>query len=193
MQSACFLKVIPSHLCFIGLAWPTVSFTFLHILSYTYTWFVYLSSPSTATLQEGLCFCRQAEQSPLTLRVDDLSRQEVQVSQSTVNRLPVQIQESLNQVNSLNDSGDFRDLETASSSGLSHVLSHPSIVPSYFGKPCRDSGPQRDTLNLCSMPINIIADPSAPDEPTAFFLEKGYARSPTAAFGEPVLLGTGRP
>ena len=73
------------------------------------------------------------------LRADDLSRQEPQESQSTVNQLTVPIQELQDGVNSLNDSRDFHDPEKASSSGPNHVPSHPSTV--LLGKPCRDSSP----------------------------------------------------
>ena len=55
--------------------------------------------------------------------MDEFSQQESRVSQSSVNQFTVQIQELQDKVNSLNDSRDFQDLETASSSELSHVLS----------------------------------------------------------------------
>ena len=64
-----------------------------------------------------------------------------------MNLLTVQIQEFQDKVDSLNDPRDFRDLETASSSGLSHVHRHPPSVPSSFGNPCRDPCPQPDTRN----------------------------------------------
>ena len=88
----------------------------------------------------------QAE-STLESRADDLSRQDLRESQSTVNQLTVQIQEFQDKVDSLNDPRDFRDLETASSSGLSDVHRHPPSVPSSFEKPCRDPCPQPDTRN----------------------------------------------
>ena len=44
-------------------------------------------------------------------------------SQSAVNHCTVQIQEFQDKVNSLNDSREFFDPETASSSGFSHVAS----------------------------------------------------------------------
>ena len=44
--------------------------------------------------------------------------------QSAVNQFTLQIQALQDKVNSLNDSSDFYDPETASSSGLSHVPSH---------------------------------------------------------------------
>ena len=68
------------------------------------------------------------------------------------NQLTVQVQELQDRVNFLNDSSVVKDPETASSSGSFHVLSHPFIFPNSFGKPCRDSSPQPDTQNLCSIP-----------------------------------------
>ena len=72
--------------------------------------------------------------------------QELQESQSTVNQLTVKNQE-------LQDN------------------SHPSIIPSSFGMPCRDSSPQ---------PGNVFENPSASDELTASCSGNVYARSPTA-------------
>ena len=61
----------------------------------------------------------------------------------------------------------------------------------FLGKPRRDKSPQPDTWNMCTLPGNVLADPSAPDEQTAFF-ENVHARSPTASIGEVVLLSTGK-
>ena len=55
------------------------------------------------------------------MRIDELSRQERE-GQSTVNQLMVQVQELRGMLNSLNDATEFYDPETASSSGLYHVL-----------------------------------------------------------------------
>ena len=45
----------------------------------------------------------------------------------------------------MNEEKEFYDLETASSSGLSHVLSQPKSIPSPRGMPSRDSGLPLDT------------------------------------------------
>ena len=91
--------------------------------------------------------CSTQAESTLESRTDDLSRQDLRESQSTVNQLTVQIQELQDKVGSLNDSRELYDPETGSSSGLSHVHRHPLSVPSSFGKPCRDPCPQPDTRN----------------------------------------------
>ena len=49
---------------------------------------------------------------------------------STVNPLLTQIQDLHNKVNSLKDAREFSDPETASSSGVSHVISQPMSIPS---------------------------------------------------------------
>ena len=119
------------------------------------------------------------------LRTYDFSCHELRESQSTVNQRTVQVQELHDRVNSLhlNDLTDLHDPEIASSSRLSHVPTHPLIVPSSFGKLWRGCRPQPDTRNLCNMPGNVFVDPSAPDEPTASSLVNVYARSPTATCG----------
>ena len=109
-----------------------------------------------------------------------------------MNQLTVQIRELQDKVKSLNDSRDFHDLETASSSGLSHVPSLPYFVPSYFGKSCRYSCPQPDTRNSYGTPGNVFKNPSASDEPTASCSENVYAISPNATHGEPGFLDTRR-
>ena len=50
----------------------------------------------------------------------------------------------------------FHDPETASTFGLSHVPSHPLIVPSSRGMPSRDSCPQADTRNLFGTSGNVF-------------------------------------
>ena len=112
-------------------------------------------------------FCSTEAERTQQLRADELSRHELRKSQSTVRHFTVQIQDLQDKVNSVNDSSDFHDRETASSSGSSHVPSHPLIVPSSFGLPCRDSGPQLDTRNLRGTLGNVFENPPAPNEPTA--------------------------
>ena len=104
-----------------------------------------------------LC-CTEAERAQ-QLRIDELSRQEKE-SQSAVNQLTVQIQEFQDKVNSLNDSMEFNDPESASSSGLSHVPSHP-----LSGTLSRDSCLQPDTQNSFCLSGNVFENLPAPSEP----------------------------
>ena len=57
-----------------------------------------------------------------------------------MSQLLTQVQDLLNQVNSLSDAREFYDTETASGSGANHVPSQPSTIPSPRTMPCRDSG-----------------------------------------------------
>ena len=68
-------------------------------------------------------------------------------SQSTVNHFTVQIHELQDKVNFLNDSTEFFDLETASSSRLSHVAGQPMSIASRRGMLSRDFCLQLDTRN----------------------------------------------
>ena len=108
-----------------------------------------------------------------------------------MNQLTIQTKESQDRVNSLNDSRDFHDLETASSSRSFHVPRHPSIVPSIFGKLCSGSSLSQGTCVACQ--DFFFVDRSAPDEPTASNLGNVYARSPTATYGELVFSSAGTP
>ena len=73
-----------------------------------------------------------------------------------MNRRTIQIQELQDTVNSLNDSRDFHDLQTASSSALSHVPGHLVIVPSPRGMLSRDSCLQPDTRNSFGISGNVF-------------------------------------
>ena len=76
--------------------------------------------------------CAEAERAR-QLRIDELSMQQKE-NPSSVNQLTVQIQELQDKVNALTANRD-----TASSSGLSHVLCQPMSIPSLRGMTCRDS------------------------------------------------------
>ena len=117
------------------------------------------------------------------LKIDELSRQDRE-SQSTVNQLTVQIEELQGKVNSLNDSRDVHDPETASSSRLSHVTSHPRSITS----PLTMLRP--DTRSLYGSSGHVFEDLPAPNEPTAAC--SGNARSVADAHCEPVSLNKGR-
>ena len=123
--------------------------------------------------------CTEAERTQ-QLRVDDLSRQELQGSQSTLYQLTVQIQELQDRANSLNESRGYHDPETARSSGLSHVPTHPMIVPSSSGNGAEILA--RSLIHGTHMVRRetLFENPSASDEPTASCSRNVYARRPTA-------------
>ena len=129
------------------------------------------------TLQEieelkNMC-CTEAARAK-QLRMDELSILEKE-SQSTVTQLTVPIQKIPNKVNSLSDFKEFYDPETASSPGLSHVLSHPVSIPSLREMLTRDSCLQVDTRNSFGESANVFEYQPAPNEPSAAFF--GYSRT----------------
>ena len=64
------------------------------------------------------------------LRVDESSGRRLIEHQDTINELTVRIQELQNEVNCMNDSRYFEDVESVRS-GLSHVPSQPALLPPY--------------------------------------------------------------
>ena len=68
------------------------------------------------------------------LRVEESSRRRLIEGRDTILELTAKIQELQNEVNCMNDSRDFKDPESVRS-GLSHVPSHPALLP-----PFRDPG-----------------------------------------------------
>ena len=89
------------------------------------------------------------------MKIDELSVQQRE-NPSSVNQLLVQIQELQHKVNSLNDSREFSDLETASSSGLFHVPSQLMSTLSPRRMISRDSCLQPDTRNARRTSGNVF-------------------------------------
>ena len=77
-------------------------------------------------------------------------------SQSLVNQRTVQTQDLQDKVNSLNDSKEFHDPDTAGSSGLSHVPSELMSIPSPREMVSRDSCLQSDTPNFYGTSENVL-------------------------------------
>ena len=124
--------------------------------------------------------------------MNELSRQELQGSRSKVNQLTVQIQKVQDKVNSLNDSRGFHDPEMSTSSGFSHVSSHPLIG----SESSRNAQPRflpafQDT-ELTWHRATFLKNPPTRNEPTASCSAKMYARSLTATHCEPASEDTGR-
>ena len=64
------------------------------------------------------------------LGVDELSLQKMRESPETIQRLTSQMQEMQEQLNSMNDSGEFQEVGSNHSGRLSHVSSQPAGIPS---------------------------------------------------------------
>ena len=63
-------------------------------------------------------------------RVDEFSVQKLSESHDTIQKLTSQLQSMQEQMNSMNDSGEFQEVESNYSGRLSHVSSQPAMIPS---------------------------------------------------------------
>ena len=64
------------------------------------------------------------------LRVDELSLQKLRESHDTMQRLTSQLQSMQEEMNSMNDSGEFQEVESDHSGRLSHVPSQQEVISS---------------------------------------------------------------
>ena len=76
--------------------------------------------------------CEEAYVEANSQHQEDNLEIKLQESWSTANKLTHQIKELQNQVNSLKGCQDFRDLETASSSGSTHAPDRQVVLPCFF-------------------------------------------------------------
>ena len=83
-------------------------------------------------VNEEACQVRKLKTEELSLRQDR--------DPNSVSGLLKQIRELQEKVNSLTDAKEFRDPDTASCSGVSHVPSQPVVIPKSREVPSRDSG-----------------------------------------------------
>ena len=90
------------------------------------------------------------------MKYDELSTKKKENSSAVNQLIVVQIQELKDKVNALNDAKEFRDPETASNSGLSHVPSQPLTIPSPRGMISRDSCLQPDTRNSLGVSRHVF-------------------------------------
>ena len=90
------------------------------------------------------------------MRIDDFSMQELRESQTAMQDLMSQIQELQMEVNLMNDSREFQDVESVCSGKLSHVPSQTAIVPSPRSMPSRDQSLRLGTRNLSGTQGNVF-------------------------------------
>ena len=64
------------------------------------------------------------------LRFDEVSVQKLRENLETLQKLTFHLQEMQEQMNSMNDSGEFQEAESNYSGRLSHVSSQPVMIPS---------------------------------------------------------------
>ena len=75
------------------------------------------------------------------IRIDEFSGYELRGCHATIQELTSQVQE----LNYMNDSREFQDVESICGGKLSHVPSQPAIVPSLYGMLSRDQSLRPDT------------------------------------------------
>ena len=80
--------------------------------------------------------------------------------QSTVNKLTRQIKELQEVINSLSESQDFKDLETASCSGSAHGPGKQSVFPSFSSFAGRDQCHHFNTRDLRSLSGDVFDNPN---------------------------------
>ena len=90
------------------------------------------------------------------LRVDEFSVQKLRESHETIQRLTSQLQEMYEQMNSVNDSGEFQDVESNHSGRLSYVSSQPAMIPSSRSMLSRDKRLPLDTWNQSGLHGNDV-------------------------------------
>ena len=96
------------------------------------------------------------------MRIDEFSRNELRGSNATIQELTSQVQELQERRNSLNDSGEFHDVESICSGKFSHVPSQLAIVPSLGGMLSSDPSLRHVTWNLLGTSGNVFDSPHAP-------------------------------
>ena len=95
------------------------------------------------------------------MRTDEFSRPELRGSQATIKELTSHIQELQDQVNLMNGSREFQDVESFCSGKLSHIPSQPAIGASFGGMLSRDQSLRPETWNLLGTSGNVFDSPRA--------------------------------
>ena len=90
------------------------------------------------------------------LRVDEVSEQKLRESHETIERLTSQLQDVQEQTNSMNDSGEFQDVESNHSGRLSYVPSQPAAIPSSRSMLSRDKRLLCDSWNASGSQEHVL-------------------------------------
>ena len=89
-------------------------------------------------------------------RVDEVSVQKSRENYETIQKLTSQLQEMQDQMNSMNASGEFQDVESNYSGRLSHVSSQPAMIPSSRSTLSGDKRLPLDTWNQSGVQENAF-------------------------------------
>ena len=89
-------------------------------------------------------------------RVDEVSVQKL--SHETIQKLTSQLQEMQDQMNSMNDSGEFQEVAWNHSGKLAYVSSQLAMIPSSRSMLSRDKRLPRDTWNTSGLQENVFGN-----------------------------------
>ena len=102
------------------------------------------------------------------------------------------MQEMQEQMNSMNDSGEFQEVESNHSGRLSHVSSQPTIIPSSRFVLSRDKRLPFDTWNTSELQENVFGNQfSTSDSSRNHYQGIHHSTTPGATGSVPVHIGTG--
>ena len=76
----------------------------------------------------------------------------------TIQQLNSQLQQMQEQINSMNDSGDFQEVDSNFCGRLSHVSSQPALIPSSRALLIRDKRLPLDTWNQSGLHENVYLE-----------------------------------
>ena len=91
-------------------------------------------------------------------RIDVVSVQKQREDDETIQQLTSQLQRMQEQMNSMNDSGDFQEVESTKSGRLSHVSSQPVMIPSSRSLLSRNKRWPLDTWNQSGLQENVFGN-----------------------------------
>ena len=92
------------------------------------------------------------------LRVDEVSVQKLRENHETIQKLTSQLQEMHEQINSMNDAGEFQEVESNYSGRLSYVSSQPAMIPSSRSMLSRDKRLPLDAWNTSGLQENVFGN-----------------------------------
>ena len=91
------------------------------------------------------------------LRVEEVSVEKLRENHETIHQqFTSQLQQMQEQMNCMNDSGDFQDVESKFCGRLSHVSSQPVMIPSSRSLVSRDNRLPLDTWNQSGVQENVL-------------------------------------
>ena len=90
------------------------------------------------------------------LRVDEVSVQKSRENHDTILNLTFKLHEMQEQMNSMNDSGEFHEVESKNSGRMSHVSSQLAMIPSSRSVLSRDKRLPLDTWNQAGLQENVF-------------------------------------